>query len=106
MKRSYDLRNFTEDQFVQRAWSDSFHEVTSKAMDPLNLKIDAQVRSINRRHKGSILKMTVTRKTTQPPKNLKIPQSHEKYLRRLYRENSSNDNPVIIIDTQARGARR
>ena len=101
MKRSYDLRIFTEEQFVRRVWSDSFHEVTSKALDPLNREIDARVRSMNQRHKGSILKMSATRKTIQPPENPSIPQSIEQYLRRLYRESSSNDNPVIIIDTEA-----
>ena len=106
MKRSYDLRDFTEDQFVRRAWSDSFHEVTREAMDPLNRKIDALVRSINRHHKGYILKMSVTRKTNQRLANLRIHQSREEYLRRLYRENSSNNNPVISIDTHARSARR
>ena len=97
MKKSYDLGNFNEEQFVNRVCEDMARIVDGK----MEREMDAVFRSANRiNRKNSFLNVRISRKRSPHSKVDAIRRAFGQRLRAQYRENSASGNTVITIDLQ------
>ena len=97
MKKSYDLRNFTEEQFVNRVCED----MARATYGTMEREMDAMVRSVNRSSgKNSFLNVSISRKKSPHSGVDEIRRAFGQRLRAQYRENFASGNTVITIDLQ------
>ena len=97
MKKSYDLRTFNEEQFVNRVCEDMARVVDGT----MERGMDAMFRSANRiSRKSSFLNMRISRKRSPHSEVSAIRRAFGQRLRAQYRENSASGKTVITIDLQ------